>query len=214
MFAQIKTIVDLIRSGATDINAFRRKKDRREAILDMLRFYFILKDCVDEGEALVNEALPNPVEVISSMEPESALATVEQWDAVIRRQGSRLYQLREALFGQHHLAVINPELQERLGKVVGHKMDRAVTLHGIGAALFFKNLAPIGDTVQEKARYVSVMAGEEGDALHIGRIEEELSNLRESLDLYRAFIERMMSIEEVLQLSKQAREDTCYSNTP
>lgn len=56
-------------------------------------------------------------------------------------------------------------------------MDRAVILHGIGAALFFKNLFPVANTAEEKARYISVMAGEEGDALDMSRITAEIEGL-------------------------------------
>ena len=210
MFAQIKSIVDLIRAGASDVRTFKAKKDRKEAVLDMLRVYFLLKDCADDGEFLVNAAQPNPVEVISKMEPKQALATMERWDSIIRKQGIRLHQLQGAIFGQHHLAVINPGLQEQIGEIVGYKMDRAVTLHGIGAALFFRNMFPIADTFAEKARYISIMAGEEGDSLNMGRIKKELTELREALDAYRAFVERMVSGDELLQLSKRARQDTRY----
>jgi hypothetical protein len=211
MFRQIKNIVDLIRIGASDLKAFKSKKDRREVVLNMLRIYFLLKDCADDGEFLVNAAQPNPVEVISKMEPEQALATTECWDIRIRKQGIRLYQLQDAIFGQDHLTVINPTLQEQIGEVVGYKMDRAVTLHGIGAALFFKKMFPIPDTLEEKARYISLMAGEESKSLNMARIKEEIAELREALDAYRVFVERMVSDDEILQLSKQARQDTRYS---
>lgn len=211
MFGQIKNIVDLIRIGASDLKTFKSKKDRREVVLNMLRIYFLLKDCADDGEFLVNAAQPNPVEVISKMEPEQALATTECWDIRIRKQGIRLYQLQDAIFGQDHLTVINPTLQEQIGEVVGYKMDRAVTLHGIGAALFFKKMFPIPDTLEEKARYISLMAGEESKSLNMARIKEEIAELREALDAYRVFVERMVSDDEILQLSKQARQDTRYS---
>lgn len=157
---------------------------------------------------LVAEAEPDPVEKISSMEPDDAIATLERWDATIRKQGIRLYQLQGAIFGQDHLAVINPELQERVSEVIGYKMDRTVTLHGIGSALFFRAAFPTENTTKEKARYIAVMAGEEDDSLNMLRIREEITMLRDSLNQYRLVVERLVSDAELLQLSQRARKET------
>lgn len=210
MFAQLKDVIDLIRSGVSDFRNLQTAKAREGAVLDILRVYFLLKDCVDDGEKLVAEAQPNPVEKIARMEPELALATIEKWDATIRKQGIRLYQLQGALLGQHHIAVINPALQERISEAIGYKMDRAVTLHGIGAALYFKNMFPVANTVEEKAHYISVMAGAEEDSLDMPRICAEIKSLRESLDEYRSVVERMVSNAELLQLSQRARQETQF----
>jgi len=210
MFAQLKGVVDLIRSGVSDFRNFKTAKAREEAVLDVLRVYFLLKDCVDDGEKLVSEAQPNPVERISQMEPDLALATIGRWDATIRRQGIRLYRLQGAILGQDHIAVINPDLQARISEVIGYKMDRVVTLHGIGAALYFKNLFPLANTNEEKASYISLMAGEEEDSLNMPRIRSEIESLRVSLDLYRDVVERMVSNAELLQLSKRARQETLF----
>jgi len=210
MFAQIKGVVDLIRSGVSDFRNFKTSKEREEAVLDLLRVYFLLKDCVDDGEKLVSEAQPNPVEKITGMDAASALATIERWDATIRKQGSRLYRLQSGLLGQDHIAVINPALQERLSEVIGYKMDRTITLHGIGSALFFKNMFPVANTNEEKARYISVMAGEEEDSLNMLRIGTEIESLRESLNQYRSVVERMVSSAELLQLSTRARQETQF----
>jgi len=211
MFAQLKSVLDLVRSGVSDLRSFRSARAREEAVLGMLHVYFLLKDCVDDGERLISEAQPNPVEKISGMEPQLALATIERWDRMIRKQGIRLYQLQGALLGQDHITVINPVLQEQLVEVVGCKMHRAVTLHGIGAALYFKAIFPVADTHEEKARYISVMAGEEESALNMTRIYDEIENLRESLDQYRSIIERMVSNAELLQLSRRARRETQFA---
>ena len=210
MFAQLKGVVDLIQSGVSDFRNFKTAKARKEAVLDVLRVYFLLKDCVDDGEKLVSESQPNPVERISHMEPDLALATIERWDAIIRRQGIRLYGLQGAILDQDHIAVINPDLQARISEVIGYKMDRTVTLHGIGAALYFKNLFPLANTNEEKAKYISLMAGEEGDSLNMPRIRSEIESLRVSLDEYRDVVERMVSNAELLQLSKRARQETLF----
>jgi len=212
MFAQIKSVVDLIRSGVTDFRNFKSDKERNDAVLDLLRVYFTLKDCVDDGEKLVAEAEPDPVDKISSMEPGDAIAMLERWDAIIRKQGTRLYQLQEAIFGQDHLTVINPELQKRVSEVIGYKMDRTVTLHGIGSALFFRAAFPTEDTQEEIARYVAVMAGEKDDSLNMPRIREEITKLRDSLNQYRIVVERLVSDPELLQLSQRARNETRFKD--
>lgn len=212
MFAQVKSVVDLIRSGVTDFRKFESDKERSDAVLDLLRVYFTLKDCVDDGEKLVAEAEPDPVEKISSIEPDDAIATLERWDATIRKQGIRLYQLQGAIFGQDHLTVINPELQERVSEVIGYKMDRTVTLHGIGSALFFRAAFPTENTTEEKARYIAVMAGEEDDSLNMPRIREEITMLRDSLNQYRLVVERLVSDAELLQLSQRARNETRFED--
>lgn len=210
MFAQLKAIVDLVRTGISDVRDFQSKEARDDAVLDLLRVYFVLKDCVEDGECLVSEAQPNPVETIAKLAPEVALETMERWDKLIRRQGIRLSQLQSAFLGQHYIAVVNPGLQERITEVIGYKLDRTVTLHGIGAALFFKNMFPVANTAEEKARYISVMAGEEGDALDMSRITAEIEGLRNALNDYRTVVERMVSDHELLKLSGRARQDTRF----
>jgi len=54
------------------------------------------------------------------------------------------------------------------------------------------------------------MAGEKEDALNMTRISAEIASLRESLDHYRAIVERMVSDAELLQLSKLARKETQF----
>ena len=208
MFGDLKSIVDIIRDGVTGFKSAQSAKKRETAVLEMLYVYFLLKDCVDVGEKLVKEAEPNPVQTIAAMDPATALDTLERWDAALRMQGIRLYQLQGLLLGQDHIAVLNPDLQSKLSKVVGYKLDRACTLHGIGAALFFKNMFPRSETEEEKARYISLMAGEEEDNLDMDRIRREIKELKSSLDDYRAVVDRLVSDEEILRLSTRAREYT------
>lgn len=210
MFAQLKSVVDLIRSGIADFRTFQTVKAREDAVLDVLRLYFLLLDCVDDGEKLIAEAQPDPVKKISAMEPNEALSTIERWDTTVRKQGARLYQLQGAILGQHHIAIINPELQKRLADAIGNKMNRTVTLHGIGAALFFKNMFPIANTNEEKAHYISVMAGERKNSLNMKRISAEIESFRQSLTEYRALVERMVTDAELLQLSQRARQETLF----
>ena len=91
-------------------------------------------------------------------------------------------------------------------------MDRAVTLHGIGAGLFFRNMFPIGETNEEKARLVALMAGAENDLLDLEKITAEVATLREALEEYRLVVERIVTSEELLSLSGKARQETQFKD--
>jgi hypothetical protein len=208
MFSQIKSLVDLVKSGADEYRKYKSEAERKESALEMLRVYFLIKDCIEDGEELISEAKPNPVEVIANLPPEEALLMLEKWDGKIRRQSICLYQLAGDLLGQDHISVVNPKMQDKLVEIVGNKMNRTVTLHGIGAALYFKNMFPIENTAEEQARYISLMAGEEGDSLNMERITTEISDLKLAIEEYRAVVEKFVTTDEILRLSKLAREET------
>lgn len=209
MFSQLKSVVDLIRVGIAEFRKFKSAKERKDIVLSILESYFLLKDCVDDGEQLIMEAGNDPVGKIKAMEPAEALRNIKRWDTVLQKQGIRLYSLQGYIFGQDHLAVLNPRLQDRISAVIGYKMDRAVTLHGVGAGLFFRNIFPIQESDEEKASLVALMAGAERDGvLDLEKITAEVAALRESLDEYRAMVERLVTTEELLSLSRSARQKT------
>ena len=90
-------------------------------------------------------------------------------------------------------------------------MDRAVTLHRIGATLFFRNMFPIEETNEEKARLVALIAGAEEDGtIDIGACLQEIDRLNQALEDYRNLVNELASKEELLLLSKQARSETKY----
>ena len=209
MFSQLKSVVDLVRSGVSEFSKFQSNRERKEIVLNILKVYFFLKDCIDDGERLITDAGNDPVGKINSMESDEAIRILTVWDGILRKQGIRLYALQGYIFGQDHLAIINPELQERISEVIGYKMDRTVTLHGIGATLFLRNMFPIENTNEEKARLVALMAGVEAEgSLDLEKINSEVAALRTSLAEYRTVLERFISDEELLSLSKRARKET------
>jgi hypothetical protein len=210
MFSELKNIVDLIRLGITDFNRFRTGKEREAAVLDLLRAYFLFKDCVDEGESLVAEAGPDPLKKIADLDEWTAASTLNRWDAVLQRQSQRLGSLQGAIFGQHHLAVINPALQDKIAEIIGSKWERANSLHAIGAALFFRFTFPIAKSNEERAAYVSVMAGARNNLLDMENVGCEIARLRDALDEYRSVVERLLSVEEITKFSRQARLDTLW----
>lgn len=207
MFSQLKQVVDVVRSAIEGIGKFKDKEERRSAVIDVLKVYFILKDCVDDGENLISDANGDPSGKIKSLDSLDAALTAKKWDKVLKKQGVRLYTLQDYLIGQHHLSVISPALVEKIHEIIGYKMDRVVTLHGIGAGLYFNAILPVNETPEEKAALVEVMAGAEEDGtLDMVKIGKEIEELRFALSQYRLIVERLLSDEELLSLSKTARE--------
>lgn len=208
MFGDLVQVVKLLSSAAKGISKLKAESERREAVLGLLKSYFLLKDCVEEGEQLVVESGSDPVRKVSEQSADEAIETLTRWDLIIRKQGIRLYQFQGYIFGADHLAVIDPALQDQLKEVVGSKMQRATSLHAIGAALFFRNMFPIANTNEERAKYVAVMAGAKGDLLNMDKVKDEIASLKEALSSYHSVVEQLMSKEEVLSLSSVARTAT------
>lgn len=208
MFGDLKSIVDLIRTAVSDISKSKSEKEREKTVLDLLRVYFVLKDCVDEGAGLIEEAGADPIGKIGQMDEWTAASTLDRWDAILNRQIRRLRLLQGAILGQYHIAVINPSLQDKIDEVIGSKMERANSLHGIGATLVFRFLFDVASSNEERARYVTVMAGAEDNLLDMDKVGSEISELRQSLDQYRSVIERFLSNDEIVRFSRQARLDT------
>lgn len=214
MFGELISFVDVLRSVVFDLRKNKLTADRDEAISKMLQTYFYLKDAVDEGEALVIDAAPNPAKLIASLSPVEARLKLLEWDHALRRQGFRLYRISENIFGQDFIEIVSPNLQEKLYEVIGSKFNRATSLHGIGAVLFFRDMFPLQNTDEEKARYISVMAGEKGNLLHMDKIKSEISALRIAMQSYREAISSLASREEIVRLSNAARSKTSLQASP
>ena len=211
MFAQLKVVVGLMTTGITEISSLKSKIDRRNAVLRMLETYFLLKDCADDGSALILEAGSDPVAKVTALDADIAGYTIERWDATLRKQGQRLHILGGYIFNQDHLAVVAPDVQEQINRAIGSKFDRVTTLQGIGAALVFNVMFPIAETPAEKATLVVVMAGERKNAIDMRRIKREVKALSAALTRYRAVIESLVTKEEIVKLSKQARKATRFN---
>ena len=214
MFAELKLVVDLIRSSTSIFRMHKSEKNREQVALDLLKTYFLLKDCVEEGAKLIDEAGSDPIRTIKAMDELSADRTLRRWDSVLLRQSRRLSALEGFVVGQNHLAVISPDVQRKIKEIVSYKLERANSLHGIGAALLFRTAFPIANSDEERARYVSIMAGSESDFLDMKIVQREISALRKSLDQYRNVVERLLSDEEITRLSDKARKDTLFQDTP
>lgn len=210
MFAQIASVIQIVISGIKPTLELKDRTAKEAALTDMLRFYFLLKDTVDDGEALIVDAGSNPAAKLKAMSVEGAGEAMKRWDITLRKQGGRLQMLEGMLVGQQHLAVLNPALQDELTKAIGYKGDRIVTLQGIGAALFFNAMMGGPRSIEDKSNLVLAMAGEAGtgNTLDLARIRWEVAEMRRVLEQYRALTEQLMSKDEVLRLSKIARADT------
>ncbi|MBP7646570.1 MAG: hypothetical protein KA751_07425 [Comamonas sp.] len=211
MFAELISLLDLLRSGAVDVSMKKAAAKRHDAVLPMLETYFLLKDLVDEGAALVTEAGPRPVEKIQSLSRNDAEATLAAWDVALKRQAIRMRRVSQLIFGQDFLEVVSPELREKLDAAVGSKFKRATSLHGIGAALFFRAIFPIEKSDLDRARYIAVMAGENGDNLDMEKARDEISQLRDGLEIYRSVVMQLASADEVMSLSTEAQKRTDFS---
>lgn len=205
MFAQLKVVVGMLTTGIVDVASLKTKLDRRNAVLRMLETYFLLKDCADEGSALILEAGSNPVATVTAMEGSVATETVARWDRTLRKQGMRLSRLANYVLNQDHLAVVAPDIQEQINDAIGSKWDRVTSLHGIGASLIFLNMFPIAERPEEKAELVVVMAGGRRNAVDIRRIKREVTALSKALAEYRIVVESLVSKEEIVKLSSLAR---------
>lgn len=210
MFADLKLILDLIRSCTSGFQMYRSVKRRKKLILDLLQTYFLIKDCMEEGKQLIDEAGPNPIRSIKSMGEASAASTLERWEFILFRQSCRLSALQELVMSQNHLAVIDPDTQARIKEVVGYKLERTNSLHGIGAALFFRFMFPRANSTEDRAKYVSVMFGSQSELLNVGRIEQEIGDLHDSLNNFRIVVERLLSDDEIVQFSDEARQKTSF----
>ena len=205
MFADLGIIVGLLASCVSGFRMYESGKRRKKLILDLLKTYFLMKDCAEEGKQLLDEAGPDPVRTIKTMDQISAESTLKRWDVTLYRQVCRLRALQELVIGQNHLAVIDPETQARIHEVVGYKLERADSLHGIGAALLFRFMFPIASSDEDRANYVSVMFGSTTELLDVGSIEEEIGALSTSLDDFRVVVHRLLSDEKITRFSDEAR---------
>jgi hypothetical protein len=210
MFGELITFIDVLKSTAIDFRGRKLSAERKAAISTLLETYFYLKDAADEGELLVEDAQPNPVAVIKALSAINAKERLAKWDYALRRQTFRLMRVSDRVFGQEFMSVVAPELEEKLHDVLGTKFERATSLHGIGAALFFRGW--IDGTDEEKARYVSVMAGEEDDLLHMEKIRAEITALREAMEAYRLVVNELATSDEIIRLSQAARKATLLAD--
>ena len=197
MITDLKTLVDLLRSSVSDYKAHDAKRKREQIALDLLQTYFLLFDCIKDARQLTHEAGTNPIQTINDMKGSEAKLTLQRWDTILNRQTRRLLALQESIFGQHHITVINPEVQERMKALVGNKLTRATSLHGIGSALCFRQIFGRSNSAEELVSYVTLSIGSESEKLDIEKTTREITELEVSLGQFRDIVERLLSTRKL-----------------
>ncbi|HEA3089962.1 TPA: hypothetical protein RVR74_002278 [Aeromonas salmonicida] len=209
MFTDLLKILNLIKNSVQYLSILRKSSDRKQALLEMLKTYFYLYDTHVDGVKLLESVDNDPVNYIKSLKDDSLKEHLKIWDQVLRRQGIRLYNTQQYITSQSYLAVINPSAVENISKVIGYKMDRLVTLHGLGASLFFRNIFPIEEMPETLANLVlQALTKQETGLIEKESVSKELDNFKESLDEFRIMIDAVMGKEEILELSAEARKET------
>ncbi len=206
MFGELVSFIDALRSTVIDFRSRQLTKKREFVISSLLSTYYYLKDATDEGELLVEDAKPNPVKVIKSLNPDQAKDRLARWNIALRRQTFRLMRVSDLIYGQEFIDIVSPELRVRLYNVIGSKFKRVNSLHGIGAALYFRDLT--NSSPEEQAQYVSIMAGEKRNLLHMTKIRSEIAALRKTLEQYRLAVNKLSTPDEIMRLSSKARSET------
>ncbi len=211
MFQDLKTIVDLLVTGFSEVNKLASANQKEKAILDMLRVYFMFKDVVEDGRELLGDAGSDPIKLLSGMPTEARKGKLKSWQIILSRQGKRLYTLLGMIFEQDHLEIINPALEKRISDVIGDKLERVDSLHGIGASLFFANMFGSNYEGNEQANLVCAMfRANNDDLLDVKKCEIELDTMEDALEEYRMLCNVYVSPDEILSLSKQARKETKF----
>jgi hypothetical protein len=131
------------------------------------------------------------------------------WDAVLRRQGARLYEIQSYLNVRSDLSIIDPKAKKRIAIIVGTKQGRVFDLFTLGAGLFFRTVMPIGESPEAIGKLViKTLDLQDSEMLDLAKIKLELKELDEALEEYRKLLFAFMSNEDVRTLSDQARRET------
>ncbi|MEO1009557.1 MAG: hypothetical protein AAFX79_13420 [Planctomycetota bacterium] len=209
MFADIKNVVDVIRTGASGVAGLRSKKAREDALLELLSIYFVLLDVVEDGRALLELGGCDPLQTLERASDEDAATILEQFKVFVHLQAGRLYSISGLLMGQDVLSFVDPTLRDKVSEVVGYKGDRVKTLHGVGSGLVISTMFGITESREEVANLVqSMYTDHKYDPLDVSAAAREIDELEQGLNELRAICERFASDEELLLLTKKARKRT------
>lgn len=108
-----------------------------------------------------------------------------------------------------YLNIVNPDAVEQISEIIGYKMNNLVTLHGLISSLVFRNMFPIEESPEITVSLViEILTKQDSDIINKELVLSELNSFKEGLNLFRTIIESTMNKEEILVLSKKAREET------
>jgi hypothetical protein len=161
---------------------------------------------VKDGFYLLDSIGEKPAETIKNLSFDDAKLTLEEWDQIVRRQGSRLSSLKEKLLDQDVLSVADPSLKSRLAELVSSKFDRVGSLHHIGAVVFFYS---VFGTLHKEKQLIHVIrpiyhTQEDGD-INILKAREEVNLLKEALDGYRLSCYQLIDNEEKKNIDEKSK---------
>jgi hypothetical protein len=169
-------------------------------------------DAYEDGLRLLDSITDDPVAYLGTLSDAEVKAQLQVWDVILRRQSHRLYEAQSYISSESYLSVIDPDAQKSISKVIGYKMDRLVTLHGLGAGLFFRTMFPIEERPEVTANLVvQVLTKQEAGVIDPVAVRKELNQLKEGLDQFRTVIMAFIDKEGLQSLAKEAREPTLFT---
>lgn len=108
-----------------------------------------------------------------------------------------------------YLALVDPDAQKNIENVIGNKMDRLVTLHGLCAGMFFRSVFQIEESPEGTAALVVLaLAKQKSGTIDLDAVSTELERLKEGLDQFRSVIMGCFDKEELRPLTDEARKAT------
>ena len=211
MFLELLKIINVLKNAAKDVVHLKKESDRKEAIMEMMKIYFLMQDAYDDGVKLLSSVDENPVEYIKKLNNKSVKTHLDIWGKILRRQSNRLYTVSNYISSQSYLAVYCPESQNKITEIIGNKMDRVKNLHDLGAGLFFRTVFTVTEAPEITASLVADTLSMNKELLDKNEISKELHAFNTGLNDFRSVINTLADKNEILLLSQQAREQTKVS---
>jgi len=209
VFSDLVKIVGFVKGSIVALSKLKSIKEREDALIEMLKIYFLLLDVREDGHKLLEMVDRNPMEFIRSLNKEDIGAYISVWDKVLRKQGMRLYTVQQYLSDQSYLFVLNPDAVRSIKDVIGYKMNSVVSLHEIGANLTLRNAFRFEESPETIAGLVNkVLTKNSEGVIDKNFVQGELDQVKVALDEFRSLIDSTMSKEEMLKLSSKARSET------
>lgn len=211
MFIDLLKIIEFVKGAVGGVLKLKTDSERKAASLEMLKTYFLILDAHEDGVRLLDSVTNDPVDYIRSLTDTELQAQLKVWDLILRRQSRRLYEAQSYISSQSYLAVVDPDAQHGISQVIGYKMDRLVTLHGLGAGLFFRTVFPIEEPPEVMAALVvQVLTKQKGGVIDPEAVRDELARLKDGLGQFRAVIMTLIDKEGFHSLASEAREATLF----
>ncbi|MEJ5057934.1 MULTISPECIES: hypothetical protein [unclassified Pseudomonas] len=212
MIAELGTLVKTLAESLIRFTKMAQEVEKKADNLGLLKIYFLLMDVQEDGCKLLELASPNPIDYVKTASSEALGMRLKIWDAVLRRQGARLHEIKNYLDDRSDLSIIDPKARKRIAIIVGSKRGRVFSLFNLGAGLFFRTVMPIGDSPEAIGELViKTLDLQDSETLDLTKIKLELNELGEALEEFRKLLFAFMSNEDVRRLSDQARRETRIS---